>query len=115
NDLGAIGFQEWKKATTDAGKSFDAHSVEVPKPTTVKTALIKNEYDPTRANLAVYNWSTNPRITVDLSGFLAPGTKFAIYRAKEFMKTPVVSGTYQMPVEMTVGVGGFSAFVVVQK
>src|SRR5262249_9231381 len=66
NDLGAIGFQEWKKATTDAGKSFDAHSVEVPKPTTVKTALIKNEYDPTRANLAVYNWSTNPRINVDL-------------------------------------------------
>lgn len=114
-DLGLIGFQEWKKASIEAGKSFDAHSVEVPIPTTVKTVLFKNEYDPTRAHLAVYNWTTRAQITLDLSEFLAPGTKYAIYRAKEFGKTPVASGVYQTPIELTVGAGGFSAFVVVQK
>jgi hypothetical protein len=97
---GAINLATWRKMTAEAGKAFDVHSREIPNPKGVKTVILKNDYDSSRAHMAVYNWSGAPRVRVDLGSYLTNGTSFAIYDAKASFQTPIASGIYSGPMEI---------------
>ncbi len=97
---GVVNLATWRKITAAAGNAFDVHSTEVPAPKGVKTAILKNDYDPSRAHMAVYNFSGAKRVRVDLSSFLPNGTGFAINDAKQTFQSPVAAGIYSGPVEI---------------
>jgi hypothetical protein len=74
--------------------------VEIPAPKSVKTAILKNDYEPSRAHLVIYNWSGANSVNVDLSSYLPAGTRFSIFDAKQTFQGPVVSGVYSGPVQV---------------
>lgn len=103
---------EWRTATAAAGKALDMNSVEIPVPTTPKVVLLKNDYDPTRGHLVIFNWGKIPNVTVDLSSVLPVGSAYKIYDAKSYLLTPLKSGTYTAPVALSTGSQEFVALVV---
>jgi hypothetical protein len=84
----------WQAAAVSAGNQFDTSSQVVPFPTQNKVAIISNEYEAGRANVALYNWSGGPNANIDLSSVLSPGQKYYIYDAKDAFGIPRASGTY---------------------
>ena len=64
------------------------------RPTGVKIFIRPNQYEAKRANITIYNWDTRTRLSVDLTGILAPGTGFEIRNAQDFFGAPVLTGTY---------------------
>jgi hypothetical protein len=64
------------------------------KPDGQKVFVRKNEYEPGRANVTVYDWGGDPTVDVDLSGVLTRGASFEVRDAQSFFGTPVASGTY---------------------
>lgn len=63
-------------------------------PTATKVVVRKNPYETGRANIAVYNWSGNGSVSLDLSGILPAGASYEIRNVQDWFGTPVVSGTY---------------------
>jgi hypothetical protein len=113
NDLGTVDFEEWKRASRNAGNAFDLNSRVVETPTETKTILVPNSYDRARAHLIVYNWGASPNAMVDLAAVVENGSGFAVYRAKDVFGLPVASGTYAGPISVPLGGSEFSVFVVV--
>jgi hypothetical protein len=109
-----VDLETWRRITAQAGKAFDTNSVEIPAPTGVKAEILKNDYDPLRAHMVVYNWSETPRVVVDLEKYLPEGTSFAIYGAKQMFQKPVLTGTYSGPVEIPCD-REFCVFVITRK
>jgi hypothetical protein len=64
------------------------------RPSGVKVFLRRNQYEPGRANIIVYNWAGNSTASVDLSSVLTVGSAFEIRNAQNYFGTPVLSGTY---------------------
>jgi hypothetical protein len=54
-----------------------------------------NEYEPGRANVAVYNWEGKTTVDLDLSGVLKNGQLFEIRNVQDFYGSPVAKGTYK--------------------
>jgi hypothetical protein len=102
-NLGRLGLSAWRNATAAAGKRFDGNSTLVKPPRNVKVVILKNDYEPTRAHLVVYNWSNAARVRIDLGSFLPPGSKFTIFDAKKVFQAPILSGTYTGPIELPLG------------
>ena len=113
-NAGIVDLETWRRITAQAGKGFDANSEQVEAPKGVKTVILKNEYDPLRAHVAVYNWSEEPRVRLDLGAYLPVGTKFAIHDAKQIFQAPVLAGTYSGPIEIPVD-GEFRVLVVIRQ
>jgi len=66
-----------------------------PRPTSGVSVIIrKNDYEPTRANVIVYNWAGSPSVQVDLSTFIAVGSNYVVKDAENYFGTVVASGTY---------------------
>lgn len=57
--------------------------------------LIPNVYERGRANIAVYNWSMQAFVPVDVAGILLPGEYFEICDAQNYFGDPVASGIYR--------------------
>jgi hypothetical protein len=110
--LNDINFSQWKSATAAAGKAFDASSTEVSAPTATRADWARNAYESNRANLYVYNWSHASNITLGLSPFLVNGDSFQIFNPKSYLGTPVVSGTYNGPVNIPMSGQEFRAFII---
>ncbi len=65
------------------------------RPTGVKIFIRPNRYEPGRANIAIFNWDLQPRVSVSLSSIgLGVGTPFEIRDAENFYGTPLVAATY---------------------
>ncbi|MFN3324128.1 MAG: malectin domain-containing carbohydrate-binding protein [Bryobacteraceae bacterium] len=64
------------------------------KPSGVWTFVRPNKYEQGRANIVVYNWAMENSVSVNLSGVLAPGTRYEVRDAQNFYSAPVTSGTY---------------------
>jgi hypothetical protein len=65
------------------------------RPSGVKTVVRPNQYEPGRANIAVYNWDHLSSVSVDVSSAgLKSGDRFEIRDAQNFFGPAVVTGTY---------------------
>ncbi|MCI0617464.1 hypothetical protein L0244_31200, partial [bacterium] len=113
-NLGVLGVDGWRNATAEAGKRFDGNSTIVGAPRETKVVILKNDYEPTRAHLVVYNWSNAAKVRIDLGSFLPNGARFTIYDTKKVFQTPTLAGTYSEPIELPMG-KEFGAFVIVQQ
>ncbi len=63
-----------------------------PRPSGMRVILHPNKYDPTRANLAIYNWDKASPLTVDVSTFLRPGENYELKDPRNFFGPPLLSG-----------------------
>ena len=59
-----------------------------------KVIIRPNQYEPSRANITVFNWDKLSKITVDLSPALAVGTPYEIRNAQDFFAAPVLTGVF---------------------
>ncbi|MGA2716917.1 MAG: hypothetical protein ABSG41_27840, partial [Bryobacteraceae bacterium] len=74
---------------------WDTHSTSTPNPPAgVWTFVEPNKYETGRANIAIYNWSLAPTVSVDISSALSVGTRYQILDAENYYGPPVASGTY---------------------
>lgn len=113
-DLGILGMDGWRNATAAAGKRFDGNSTVVAPPRVTKVVILRNDYEPTRAHLVVYNWSNAAKVRIDLGSFLPMGSRFTIYDAQKVYQAPTLAGTYTGPIELSLG-KEFGAFVIIQQ
>jgi hypothetical protein len=111
-NLGDVNFTEWRNATAQAGNAFDANSKEVPVPNVNKVVVLKNEYDATRAHIAIFNYLASSSVSVSLSSFVKSGTSIKVLDPHNVYGTPVFSGTYNGPVTLPVGGAEFKSFLV---
>jgi hypothetical protein len=86
-----------------------------PKDPDVRIVLRPNRYDPSRANLAIFNWAKKPVVDVLPDPFLHAGDKYRLMNPREFFGKPVLSGTFDgkpigVPVESE-----FAAFVLLKE
>ena len=82
--------EEWRREGFDRNSQMhDGH------PSGVKVFVRPNQYEPGRANIAVFNWDQNPEVRIDLSHVLKKGQQFRIVSVRNFHGPAVLSGTYQ--------------------
>ncbi|HEX4439269.1 MAG TPA: PKD domain-containing protein [Thermoanaerobaculia bacterium] len=74
---------------------FPSNTFFAARPTGVKVFVRKNQYEPGRANVTIYNWDRAATATVPLDGVLDNGTDYELRNAQNFFGPPVLSGTYQ--------------------
>jgi hypothetical protein len=74
---------------------------------------LKNDYDPSRAHLVIYNWSGAKEVSIDLSGFLARDDQYAVFDPKHFYQSPVLSGKYAGPINLPIE-KEFGAYLIVR-
>jgi hypothetical protein len=74
---------------------WDSHSTSTTNaPTGLWTFVEPNQYEPGRANIAIYNWSLAPTVSVDVSSAITIGTRYEVLDAQNYYGAPVASGTY---------------------
>jgi hypothetical protein len=74
---------------------WDTHSTSTPNaPTGVWTFVEPNKYEPGRANIAIYDWSLSPTVSVDVSSAISVGTRYKVLDAQNYFGSPLASGTY---------------------
>jgi hypothetical protein len=74
---------------------WDTHSTLTSNaPTGIWTFVQPNKYETGRANIAIYNWSLAPTVSVDVSSAITAGTRYQILDAQNYFGAPVASGTY---------------------
>jgi hypothetical protein len=86
----ALDFSTWQRLT-----SFDHNGQYRPgRPTGVKVFVRPNQYEPGRANIAVYNWDLRNTVDVDVSDVLKVGTHYEVRNVQDYFGSPVLTGTY---------------------
>lgn len=81
-------------------------------PGTNKIIVRANPYETGRGHVAIYNWTGATSVTVDLSSILSGGDAYRVMKPQNLWGTPVVSGTYSVPISIPTP-AQFQAFVVV--
>lgn len=85
-----LSFKEWQQTS-----NFDTSSQYIlSHPTTNRVFIEKNQYEPGRANIIVYNWQLAPTVDVDVSGVLPIGTAYEVRDAPDYFGEPVAHGVY---------------------
>jgi hypothetical protein len=56
--------------------------------------LQKNQYEPGRAHLVVYNWGKQASVGVDLTGIVDLGGDYKIWDVSNFKGGPIATGKY---------------------
>ncbi len=87
----ALDFAAWR-AASGAGASDQASALLPPAP---QIFVRPNKYEPGRAHIAVYNWTQQGSVPVDLSGVLGIGDEYELRNVQDVFGAPVLSGTYQ--------------------
>jgi hypothetical protein len=83
-------FVQWKQATGfDASSSYLAGTPQAP-----EVFVRPNRYEPGRAHVIVYNWTSAAAIDVDLSTALTVGARYEVRSVQDFLGAPVASGTF---------------------
>ncbi|MFL5732503.1 MAG: right-handed parallel beta-helix repeat-containing protein, partial [Chloroflexia bacterium] len=82
-------FSSWKSAT-----GLDSNSTSSSGRPPNAVFVRPNQYESGRANITVFNWNLLSSLSVDLSSVLAPGDRYEIRNAQDFLSAPVASGTY---------------------
>jgi hypothetical protein len=59
------------------------------------TFVRPNRYDPSRANIAIYNWDDEPAVRVDLSSVLSDGAMYEVLDVQDYFGPPVLTGVYR--------------------
>jgi cephalosporin-C deacetylase-like acetyl esterase len=80
-----------------------------------KAILIPNKYDPTRANVAVYNGAKADKVALDVSTFLKAGERYRLLNPRDLFGKPVLEGKADgalIPIPMA---GEFAAFVLLKE
>jgi len=85
-----------------------------PKDADARIELRPSRYDPTRANLAIFNWAKKPAVLVPLGAFAQAGDSYRLMNPREMFGKPTAEGTYdgnaiRVPVQ-----GEFAAMVVLK-
>jgi hypothetical protein len=89
-------------------------ATESPRPPGARVVVRPNQYDPYRANVAVFNWDKNAMIAIDASLFLRPGDRFRLLNPRELYGHAVVEGeSTGAPIVVPVA-GEFAAFVLLK-
>jgi hypothetical protein len=86
-----------------------------PPGTPPQIVLRPNRYDPSRANLAVFNWGKSPTVAVLPKPFLQRGDQYRLMNPREFFGKPVLAGRYEgrpFPVPVQ---GEFAALVLLKE
>ena len=83
-------FSGWRTLTGFSNPGTYAGST----PTGVKIVLRPNHYEPSRANIIVYDWAQQSTVSVDVSGILNVGDHYVVQNAQDFYGIPATSGTY---------------------
>lgn len=84
-------------------------------PYQARPVLIRNKYDPSRANAAVFNPSNATQSKIPVQGFLNPGDAYKILDPKDFFGKPVAEGICKGPDIVVPMNQPFSAFVIIKK
>ena len=63
-------------------------------PTEPRVFVRPNRYESGRANIVVYNWTSQATVPVDLSGIVQVGNHYQVQNVQDFFGAPVLSGTY---------------------
>lgn len=91
-----------------------ANNTLSPVPNTNRVLLRPNKYDPSRANLAVFNWTMSAAVEADVSTFLKEGEAYRLLNPRDFYGPPVQTGACRAG-KITVPMSGeFAAFVLVK-
>lgn len=77
--------QDWTGLTVP----FSSHA-----PTGTWTFVQPNKYETGRASIAIYNWDLSATVSVDVTGAIAPGTRYQVLDAQNYFGAPVAAGTY---------------------
>jgi hypothetical protein len=95
-------------------ESFTSEKGE-PVPAEAKVVLLPNKYEPTRANLAIFNWKKEQQVEVSFKDFLKPGDEFRVMDSKKFFGDPVFTGAVDAAGKAKIPVTGeFAAYVVLK-
>lgn len=81
-------FAEWRAFGYDANSDFQIAGI-----TGTKAVVRPNLYEAGRANVVVYNWDQLGSVMVDLSGVLAPGSRYEVREVQDYFGSVVASGT----------------------
>jgi hypothetical protein len=84
-------FAAWQQATGLA--SGDVAIAGTPQAT--KVVIRRHLYEAGRATVAIYNWSGQPSVDVDLSGIVTPGYRYEIRNVQAPFGPPVATGTFR--------------------
>ncbi len=72
---------------------FDANSTYSARlPQTNRVFVFPNEFERSRANVAIYNWEGKREVSVDVSSFLDEGDDYSVYDVQNLMAEPVLQG-----------------------
>ncbi len=87
---------------TNTFAEFDAHSTSTSAAPADITFVIPNHDEPKRAHIAVYNFSSNTTVNVNLSGVLSDGDTYQLYSAQDFAAGAIQTGIYTgTPISVT--------------
>jgi hypothetical protein len=83
-------FSDWQGST-----GFDrfSHLSENP-PAGAWVYIRPNAYESNRANIVIYNWDMANTVSVDVSGVLRVGVRYALLDPENFFGAPLLSGIY---------------------
>lgn len=88
---GRLQFSEWR----DAARVDSASTYRTSRPTGQVVMVRPNQYEPGRANVAIFNWDQAPSVALDLSAAgLRPGNRFELRDPLDFYGRPVLTGTW---------------------
>jgi len=93
----AMDFIGWQAMGLD--KDGQILSTPVGRPTGSKVFVLRNKYQPGRANVGIFNWDGKDSIAVDLGKALSRGQSYVVYNCMDIRQTiamakPVLTGTY---------------------
>jgi hypothetical protein len=96
----ALTMNEWQQTTR-----LDSESrLAAPRPNDVAVFVRPNRYEPGRAHIAVYNWTGQESVLLDVAALLQPGTRYEIRNVQNYFGEPAVSGTYDgAPIRLPLG------------
>lgn len=102
----------WKSAT-----GLDQNSLFQKKLNGTQIFIRPNQYEPGRANIAVYNWDRAETVAVDLKAIGPRGAKCQVVHVLDYFGKPVATGTYdgpplRLPLKGTATGPEFNTFVV---
>ncbi len=116
--LATFNFTDWAHLT-----GYDRNSrlirTATGRPTGLKVAVLSNQYEAGRANIAVYNWDLKDQVEIDVSGTLRNGDRFEVRNARDLYGAPVLSGVYggsrlRLPMTGSRTAMEFGAFVLIK-
>jgi hypothetical protein len=89
----SFGFADWQKLGFDLQGSFTKTAAPRYRPTGSNVFVRANKYDADRAVVAIYNWSLNSSVAVDLSSVLSVGDSYELRNTLDYFND-VITGTY---------------------